>query len=238
VRLHERADLVRRMLAEDADAAAGTAHIPPLVEFDSPGIYVEVIAPDGTLRVVSANLAGGRLPADPNLDAMAHTGQTAIGSITAGGDEELRLLVTPAQPDGMLIVAESLEPLERTLLQARTLLLGCGALALILATGSAALLTGRALAPMDALTRIADTIANTGHYHQRVPPSRRHDEIGQLAATINELIATVEHTLNQQRQLLADTSHELRSPLTVVWNSLNVRYVLRREWLRHSACGA
>ena len=32
----------------------------------------------------------------------------------------------------MLIVAESLEPLERTLLQARALLLGCGALALIL----------------------------------------------------------------------------------------------------------
>jgi two-component system, OmpR family, sensor kinase len=225
-RLHERADLVRRMLAEDADAAAGTAHIPPLVEFDSPGIYVEVIAPDGTLRVVSANLAGGRLPTDPNLDANARTGQTAIGNITAGGDEELRLLVTPARPDGMLIVAESLEPLERTLLQARTLLLGCGALALILATGSAALLTGRALAPMDSLTRMAGIIATTGHYHQRVPPSRRHDEIGQLAATINELIATVEHTLGQQRQLLADTSHELRSPLTVVLANLTL---LRRN---------
>jgi signal transduction histidine kinase len=221
-RLHERADLMTRMLETDSDGTNGSARIPPLVEFDSPGIYVELIDSDGQVRVSSPNLAGGRLPTDPALDAAARAGRTEIGTITAGGDEQLRLLMRPARPDGILVVAESLEPLERTLAQARILLLACGALALVLVTSGAALLTGRALAPIGRLTRAAGMIAGTGHYQQRVPAPRRNDEVGQLAATINELIATVERTLGQQRQLLADTSHELRSPLTVVLANLNL----------------
>jgi two-component system, OmpR family, sensor kinase len=225
-RLYERADLVRRMLVEDADAAAGTAHIPPLVEFDSPGIYVELVGADGTVRVSSPNLIHGRLPTDPTLDAAARAGRSEIGTITAGGDEQLRLLVMPAESGDILVVAESLEPLERTLTQARTLLIGCGALALVLVTSSAALLTGRALASIRQLTKAAATIATTGHYQERVLSTEHHDEIGQLALTINGLIATVERTLGQQRQFLADTSHELRSPLTVVLANLNL---LRRN---------
>jgi len=100
--------------------------------------------------------------------------------------------------------------------------LACGTLALVLVTSGAALLTGRALAPISRLTRAAGMIAGTGHYQQRVPAPSRNDEVGQLATTINELIATVEQTLGQQRQLLADTSHELRSPLTVVLANLNL----------------
>jgi signal transduction histidine kinase len=229
-RLNERASLIARMLEKDADAEGGTAHVPPLVEFDSPGIYVQLLAPDGQVRVASSNLGSGRLPSDSALDAAARAGATVFGTITAGGDEELRMLATPARPDGVLMVAESLEPLERTLTQARTLLLILGVLALILVTGGAALLTGRALAPMGLLTRTAASIGVTGHYHERVPIPGQRDEIGQLAATINELIATVERTLDQQRQLLADTSHELRSPLTVVLANLNL---LRRDMEQH-----
>ncbi|HEU5100335.1 MAG TPA: ATP-binding protein [Roseiflexaceae bacterium] len=229
-RLQERADLVTRMLEADSDGANGTAHIPPLVEFDAPGIYVELIGPDRQLRVSSPSLAGERLPTDPALDAAALAGHTEIGTISAGGDDQLRLLATPARPDGVLLVAESLEPLDRTLAQARILLLACGALALVLVTGGAALLTGQALAPIGRLTRAAGAIATTGHYQQRVPAPGRNDEVGQLATTINDLIATVERTLGQQRQLLADTSHELRSPLTVVLANLDL---LRRNIDQH-----
>lgn len=225
-RLHERADLVTRMVSGAATADVGSAHVPPLVEFDSPGIYVELIGPDGQVRAASPHLRGGRLPSAPALDAAARGGRTAIATVTAGGDEQLRILVRPGAAGGRLVVAESLEPLERTLMQARTLLLVCGVLALALATGGAAILTRRALRPMARLTGAAATIAVTGHYHERVPAAAQRDEIGQLAATVNQLIATVERTLGQQRQLLADTSHELRSPLTVVLANLNL---LRRD---------
>lgn len=229
-RLKERANLIGRMLAEDADAEAGTARIPLLVEFDSPGIYVELLGPDGQVQVASANLAGGRLPSISALSVSARAEEPSFATISAGGDEDLRLLVALAQPGGVLIVAESLEPLERTLSQARTLLLLFGSLALILVTGGAALLTGRALAPMAMLTTTAASIARTGNYHERVPAAGPHDEIGQLATTINVLIGTVERALGQQRQLLADTSHELRSPLTVVLANLDL---LRRNMEQH-----
>jgi hypothetical protein len=59
-RLHERADLMTRLLEADSDGTNGSAHIPPLVEFDAPGIYVELIGSDGQVRVSSPNLADGR----------------------------------------------------------------------------------------------------------------------------------------------------------------------------------
>jgi signal transduction histidine kinase len=106
------------------------------------------------------------------------------------------------------------------------LLLVGGALAVVLAIAGAALLTNRALAPIARLTRVAAGVAATGKYHERVPLPRYADEIQELALTINTLIATVEATLDQQLRLLADTSHELRSPLTVVLANLNL---LRRD---------
>lgn len=230
-RIRERATLVAHTLAAPGDTV-DTRDLSPdmlLEEFDTPGIYVEIIAPGGEILASSPNLALGRLPADPQFIAAAQAGQTEIRTITAGGDEQLRLMVTPAQ-EGVLIVAESLEPLQRTLAQARTLLVACGILALLLALGGAALLTGRALAPIGRLMGVASSIANTGHYHERVPTSPHQDEVGQIATTINELIATIERTLQQQRQFLADTSHELRSPLTVVLANLNL---LRRDLDQH-----
>jgi two-component system OmpR family sensor kinase len=226
--LQGRAALVAHALAAPGDPLHGTdlAPVAPLEEFDTPGIYVELLAPSGDVQASSPNLVSGRLPADPQLIAAAQAGRTETRTITAGGDEQLRLMATPAQPDGVLIVAESLEPLQRTLTQARTLLAAGGLLAFVLAFGGAALLTGRALAPVNRLTRAASLIAATGNYHQRVPSPSHNDEVGQLATTINELIATVERTLRQQRQFLADTSHELRSPLTTVLANLNL---LRRN---------
>jgi two-component system, OmpR family, sensor kinase len=230
--LRERAAQVIHTLTADGDLSNDNSLPPPsaLVEFTTPGIYVALLAPDGQVRATSANLPGGRLPPAPDLIAAAQRGSTATGILTTGADEQLRLLVMPVHPDGshgpLLVVAESLEPVQRTLAQARLLLLICGTLALGLAAGGAAVLTGQALGPIARLTRAAANIAATGHYQERVPLPQRNDEIGQLATTINELIATVERTLGQQRQFLADTSHELRSPLTVVLANLNL---LRRD---------
>jgi two-component system, OmpR family, sensor kinase len=231
-RLQERAALVITALGSSPndDDSARLLAITPLVEFDAPGIYVELLAPNGAVRARSPNLPANSLSNAASMVASARVGHTATGTVPAGDDDQLRLLVMPArvevQPGGVLVVAESLEPLQGTLAAARTLLLLCGMSALLLAISGATLLTGHALAPISRLTRAAATVAATGHYHERVPVPRRNDEIGQLAVTINELIATVERAIDQQRQFLADTSHELRSPLTTVLANLDL---LRRN---------
>jgi len=236
-RLRERAGLVITSLRSSAESQDTTAHllaVTSLVEFDAPGIYVEVIAPNGDVRMRSPNLPANSLSRVAPFVTAARAGADMSGSVPAGDDDQLRFLVTPVrvgpQSGDVLIVAESLEPSVRTLAEARALLASCGALALLLAVGGAALLTGRSLAPISRLTQVAATIAATGHYHERIPALQRQDEIGQLSATINDLIATVEWAIEQQRQFLADTSHELRSPLTVVLANLNL---LGRDLAQH-----
>jgi heavy metal sensor kinase len=230
--LRDRAALVTHAIEADGDVTDDSSLPPPpaLVEFTTPGLYVELVSAEGRLQAASANVPGGHLPNDATLLAAARMGRTATGTVTTGQDEQLRMLIAPVpatgHPVALLVVAESLEPLQRALTQARTLLVIFGALVLVLAIGGVALLTGRALNPIARLTRAAATLAATGHYQERVPLPRRNDEIGQLATTFNELIATVDRTLEQQRQFLADTSHELRSPLTVVIANLDL---LRRD---------
>lgn len=43
---------------------------------------------------------------------------------------------------------------------------------------------------------------------------RRHDEIGDLAKSFNEMAAQMQRLMTSERRLLEDISHELRSPLT------------------------
>src|SRR3712207_5650342 len=103
--LQGRAALVAHALAAPGDPLHGTdlAPVAPLEEFDTPGIYVELLASSGDVQASSPNLVSGRLPADPQLIAAAQSGRTETRTITAGGDEQLRLMATPAQPDGVLI---------------------------------------------------------------------------------------------------------------------------------------
>ncbi|MDQ6670207.1 MAG: HAMP domain-containing histidine kinase, partial [Chloroflexota bacterium] len=112
---------------------------------------------------------------------------------------------------------------ERLLLSA-----GLGALALAVVVGW--LLTRAALSPVARITETARHIAATGDYrrrlHVQLPRIGHGDELFFLAATFNDMIARLEHVLDSQRRLLADTSHELRNPITIIRGNLAL---LRRE---------
>jgi signal transduction histidine kinase len=192
--------------------------------------YAVLIGPDGEVRARSSTLPAGGLTVEPNVLDVARGGQAVATTMPSSDGTPLRLLVSPVggntQPHSILLIAESLAPQQRVLAEVRWLLLACGTLVIVLAFGAAVLLTGRVLVPLTRLMREAATVASSGNYDERVPILPRNDEVGQFARTINTLIAKVERTLRQQREFLADTSHELRSPLTVVLANLNL---LRRD---------
>jgi signal transduction histidine kinase len=231
-RLHAHAEHLARMLSDAERSSVGNARQPsvPLAAFDVVEHYAELIGPDGQIRARSPALPAGGLAVDSELLAAARAGQTVTATMTSSDGAPLRFLVSPIgtdmQPGSVLLVAESLAPQQRMLAEVRWLLLGCGALALVLALSGTALLTSRVLEPLTRLMREAAAVAAIGHDDERVPTLPRKSEVGQFAATINTLIATVERALRQQREFLADTSHELRSPLTVVLANLNL---LRRD---------
>ncbi len=232
VRLRAHAEHLARTLTDAERSSAGNARQPtaPLAAFAIVEHYAELIGPDGQIRARSPALPAGGLVVDSEVLAAARAGQTIAATTASSDGAPLRLLVSPigtdTQSGSVLLVAESLAPILGMLAEVRWMLLGCGALALVLALSGTALLTGRVLVPLTRLMREAAVVAATGPYDERVPILPHKSDVGQFAATITTLTATVERALRQQREFLADTSHELRSPLTVVLANLNL---LRRD---------
>ena len=57
---------------------------------------------------------------------------------------------------------------------------------------------------------------------ERLHSPNEHDELGRLATAFNGLLDRLVHALHAQRQFMADASHELRSPVSVVRSTAQV----------------
>ena len=73
------------------------------------------------------------------------------------------------------------------------------------------LTTTRALRPVHAITVRAREIT-ASNLAEPVPVPASQDEIHELATTVNQMLARLDANHRQQRQFVADASHELRSP--------------------------
>jgi heavy metal sensor kinase len=76
-------------------------------------------------------------------------------------------------------------------------------------------LARRALTPIDHLASEARRIT-ADRLHERLSVPNQHDEIGRLAAVINDTFARLQSSFDQLRRFTADASHELRTPLAVI----------------------
>lgn len=74
------------------------------------------------------------------------------------------------------------------------------------------------VAPVGAVTSAAQRIA-AGQLDQRVPV-RSQDEIGQLAASFNQMADALANDRQLRRTMIADIAHELRTPLSVIQANL------------------
>jgi signal transduction histidine kinase len=77
------------------------------------------------------------------------------------------------------------------------------------------LMTGWAFRPVTAITRRANAIG-LSNLHERVPEPASDDEIGELARTMNGMLARMERSREQQQRFMSDASHELRSPVASI----------------------
>ncbi|GAA3629738.1 signal transduction histidine kinase [Lentzea atacamensis] len=93
------------------------------------------------------------------------------------------------------------------------ILLGLGA---IVVTGVLMIwVVRRALAPLDAMTSLAQAIA-AGHRGGRLNPSRTDTELGRTAAAFDGMLDSLEGSEQRTRRFVADAAHELRTPITGV----------------------
>lgn len=199
----------------------------PLALESSPEVYVDIIDSQGQTLWTSQNLEGQPIPVE--------LGEEQVGprlvTLSLPDGLPLRRMTQPYKLEGgdvvTIVVAESLFHLEQALRASigRSVLLGVLILGLTELAGSW-LLSG-VFTPLDTLVETAESIVSTDDVTQRVPISLgSQQEIRRTAVAFNGLMDRVEQLLETARRLLADTSHELRNPLTVLMTDLDL---LRQE---------
>ncbi len=123
---------------------------------------------------------------------------------------------------GTFVATASLAALQTERQRVLALAFGEAAITLIAGVTSVYLLLRRLLRTVGRVTRTAAEIAHGGDLERRLGDQGTDDEVGEMAATFDAMIEKVDSTMSAQRRLLADVSHQLRTPLTVARGHLEV----------------
>ena len=139
---------------------------------------------------------------------------------------EVRLLTRSVDlPEGnkaTIRVGQPLAPVDRALEGLSDTFLIVGLLTLVLAAGAGWLLASSATKPMRRMADIAEGV-DGGDLSDRMPiEETRNDEVRRLAESFNRMLDRLEEAFARQRAFVADASHDLRTPLTIVKGQLDV----------------
>lgn len=161
-------------------------------------------------------------PLDP---ALLQTRRVRLDNITLADGTPLRLYTAPfvleQQGAGIIQVGESYKAIQEVQQQLIFLLAISLPVTLLFTSAGGWFLAGRALAPIDRITRSAQQIS-ADELHQRLKLDLPNDEIGRLAATFDQMLARLDEAFERQKRFIADASHELRTPLTVLKGDVEV----------------
>ena len=135
--------------------------------------------------------------------------------------DHVRVLTVPLERGGSIQLARSLESTDDVLARLRWVLLALvlGGIALAAALGRLA--ARHLVAPVVRVTEAARHIEETEDLGRRIEVASA-DEVGQLATRFNAMLDTLEGSIAAQRQLVADASHELRTPVTSLRTNIEV----------------
>jgi signal transduction histidine kinase len=83
------------------------------------------------------------------------------------------------------------------------------------------LIAGRVLAPLKRISGTARRVSEE-HLGERIPVGGPQDELRELGETLNSMLDRLALSFDAQRRFVANASHELRSPLTVIRSEAEV----------------
>lgn len=213
-----------RQQAEAVAQLAAEGRLTALLPLAHGTDFIQVVDARGTVRAASQNLVGRAALAETPSIAGSRAGRSTWDVDPMGDEHRQRVItVTVGTPDGVLTVRagtslRAADAAEDT----TTAALAVACPLLLLTVGLVTWrVTGRALRPVEAIR--AEVAAISGRaLHRRVPLPRSNDEIAGLATTMNAMLDRLDEAGQRQRQFIADASHELRSPLTVLRTQLEV----------------
>jgi signal transduction histidine kinase len=200
------------------------------------GAYIIVRDGGGNIIAQTLDLPAAREARDEVWRVALEADRPAHGTLELSGEGLDYVYAVPVEPYGgparTVEAGKSYEPATESVREVALVLAGGIGAAFLLSVVGAYLLARAALSPVGAIAKAARRITG-GDLSQRLPVARPKDEIGDLAATFNDVLSRLEGTLvdlkralARQRRFAADASHELRTPLT----SIHSNAQLLEEW--------
>ena len=221
--------VLRRTMLDNIDTALGlraadlgalvTSGVAPRdITIPDDGTSFAQIILNGDVIASSTNVRG-----QPPVDTLTDSSQITVRQ-TSGDEEVFRLVVTeqnsPAGPV-TIAVGTTLADMEQTTRVATWTLAITGLALTMLAGAATSVVIRRALRPVDSMRAEVADITVSG-LDRRVSQPTTDDEIRLLADTLNDMLVRLEAGTRAQRDFVSAASHELRTPIAVIRNVLEV----------------
>jgi two-component system sensor histidine kinase MprB len=203
----------------------GPHHFPGTVQprpFGAASGYVQFISPEGAIEV-----PGGQGPsttpiaptAPDRVIANRGTGSSLSDRTVKG--TRLRVLTTGTGSNGAVLVALPLTDVDHELSRLLLILAVIGGCGIVLAGLLGAVVARTALAPIARFTRHTENLTGSLDLSRRLEVEGR-DELARLAESFNTTLDALERSVQAQRHLIADASHELRTPIASLRANIQV----------------
>jgi signal transduction histidine kinase len=194
-------------------------------------LLVQVVDRRGRIVARSSGLGSRVLPQTATVTTALRDRRAGYGDASIGTDP-IRLYAAPlgelgrgSAAGGAVTVAGTTTGMDDTLATTRRFVLIAAIVAALLAAGLATFFGHRALAPLRRLSSGAQGIERSGDPSERLPVPPARDEVGELAETLNAMLASLQRAREAEQRFVGDASHELRTPLTALRG--NAAYVAR-----------
>jgi len=205
---------------DDDDHEAGDGSSIELAYQPDERVFWRVLDSKGRSLIDNGSFEDAEFEAD-----VTQTNKTQFEYATLANNTPIRLHTVPFviehQGAGVLQVAESYQYIQEVQGQLIFLLAIGIPFTLLGASVGGWFLATNALNPIDRITRTVQQIS-ADDLHHRLNLKLPNDEVGRLAATFDQMLARLEAAFERQKRFIADASHEMRTPLTILKGDIEV----------------
>ena len=203
----------------------GAAATPQPLQRIPTTLSVTLLSSDGAIKGelggdLTSSQISDYLKAFDNAAAVETEGEPF--TIKAKGPDFRAIAVVLPTTGDTVVVAQSLQAVERTKHQLLVLFLFVGLIALLMIAIAARYVIQIGMRPLENVEKTAEQIAS-GDLSARLPDAKPNTEVGRLVSSLNTMLARIEESFaarteseGRLRRFVADASHELRTPLTAI----------------------
>ncbi len=191
----------------------GTGEQPPPAPFGGPVEAVQVLSPSG--EVFARRPGTGRIPPDATAREIAARGSGSVFEDRNVNGVHIRVLTMGLGALGAVEIARPLTEVDHALRRQLVLTILVGAAGIALAALLGVAIARTALAPVTRFTRRTESLTRNPDLAERLDVEGS-DELASLAQSFNATLDSLERSVEAQRNLVADASHELRTPIATL----------------------